>query len=248
MAWLSDSYYSHGFLVPLISLFLVWRLRMRLVSLPSQPVPLAVLLLAACLALAAECIWRQAYFVACLAFVGCLGATALYLRGWAWARLLAFPFGYLLFMVPLPFVNDLAIELQVVASTLAAALAGIVGVPVQQQGAAVSIPGASFVVGLACSGLNSLIALLVLGALLAYLLHASSWAKLALLLLVVPIAVLANEVRIASLLWVAQHFGNEAGIAYHDLAAGYLSWTLTLVLMALVCKLLRCQLTPAASV
>ncbi|MHB1134621.1 MAG: exosortase/archaeosortase family protein [Chloroflexota bacterium] len=245
--WLSDSYYSHGFLVPLVSLGLVWRLRPQLSGLPARAGRPGLLLLALCLALAAEAIWRQAHFAATLAFVGCLGAAVLYLRGWAWARLMAFPLAYLLFAAPLPFVNELAIELQVVASALAAALAGALGVPVQQQGAALSVPGASFVVGLACSGLNSLIALLALGVLLAYLVRASLGARLALVLLLVPIALLANGVRIASLLWVAQRFGSEAGLAYHDLAAGYLSWALTLVLIALACRMMRCQLTPAAS-
>jgi exosortase len=247
MVWEADSYYSHGFLVPLVSLFLAWQLRRRLAGLPARPVGLAALLLVGCLAGAAEAIWREAYFAASLAFIASLGAAVLYVRGWAWFRLLAFPLAFLVFAVPLPFVNDLAIALQAVASALAALLAGGLGVPVEQQGAELILPEASFTVGLACSGLNSLIAVLALGTLLAYLVRAMLWARLALVLLVAPIALLANGVRLASLLWVTQLFGSETGLAYHDLVAGYLSWGLTLILLALVCRLLRCQLTPAAS-
>ncbi|MGQ9674289.1 MAG: exosortase/archaeosortase family protein [Chloroflexota bacterium] len=255
-AWLGDPYYSHGFLVPLISAGLAWRVWAKHRDAGSHPNPrsrgrdamksgadlfgLGVVILA--LAVTAFAVARQTYFAAGLALPFFVGGVALYLRGWAIMRSLLFPIGYLVLMIPLPFVDSMALQLQIWTSSFSTSVANLLAVPAQQQGAAVSIPGGAYTVGLACSGLSSIIALLALGTLLAYLLDGRPWARIALIASVVPIAIVANSLRVSSLLWVAYRFGNEAGLVYHDTVAGFLSWALALGFLILESRLLRCRL------
>lgn len=241
-AWLSDPYYSHGFLIPLISVALVWRLWPRLKVMSAGSSLWGAVIVALGLAMTAIAISQRAYFAASLALPIFAVGLVLYLRGWVATKDLLFPISYLLLMIPLPFINSVAFELQIWTSTLSTALANLLAVPAQQEGASVSIPGAAYVVGLACSGLSSIIALLALGLLLVYLLEGPLWAKMALALSIVPIAIVANGLRISSLLWVAYRFGSEAGLVYHDTVAGFLSWGLALVILIVESRLLRCRL------
>ncbi|MHB1415889.1 MAG: exosortase/archaeosortase family protein [Chloroflexota bacterium] len=245
--WSIDTYYGHGVLIPFISAYLVWHSRDGLRSLPCRPSRWGLTLLAVALLAAAVAIPRRAEFVASMALVVFLAGVVLYLRGWATLRALLFPLAYLLLAVPLPFVNDVAIQLQVGASALAAGLAGLSGVPVAQQGAALSVPGSNFVVGLACSGLNSSVALLALGVLLAYLVRGNLWARLVVVVSLAPVALLANGLRLGSLLWIAYRYGGEAALAYHDGVAGFLSWGLALAFLAGSFRLARCRLNLVAS-
>ena len=245
-AWLSDPYYSHGFLVPVIAAFLVWRAKGRLALLPAAPSRIGLALLALALLLAVAAISRQAYFAASLSLPFALAGVVLYLKGWASLHALLFPFAYLVLMIPLPFVGDLALRLQAWTSTLSALAANLAGVPAQADGSTVSIPRADFVVGLACSGLSSIIALLALGTLLVFSLQGRGWAKAILVASIFPIAVVSNGLRVASLLWVASRFGSEAGLRYHDTVAGFLSWGLAVALLLLGSRLLRCRLDLAA--
>lgn len=244
-AWLSDPYYSHGFLVPLISAALAWREWRRLDSASVRPVSGGLALLGLALAIALVAIQRQAYFLASLAIPLALAGVIAYLYGWTYLRALLFPLAYLVLMVPLPFVAEAALRLQVWTSAFSARVANVLGVAAQADGASVSIPGLAYVVGLACSGLSSIVALLALGALLVYLFQGAGWAKVTLLAAIVPIAMLSNGLRVASLLWVANQFGGEVGLRYHDTVAGFLSWGAAVALLILAGRLLRCRLSLA---
>lgn len=242
-AWLGDPYYSHGFLVPLISAALAWRVWVKRERADAYSTPTGLALVVLALAVTALAVARQTYFAASLALPFFVAGVALYLGGWVITRSLLFPIGYLVLMIPLPFVNSLALQLQLWTSSFSTAVANLLAVPAQQQGAAVIIPGGAYTVGLACSGLSSIIALLALGTLLVYLLDGHPWARIALIISIVPIAIVANGLRVSSLLWVAHRFGDEAGLAYHDNAAGFLSWALALGFLILESRLLRCRLS-----
>jgi exosortase len=245
--WLSDPYYSHGFLIPPIAAGLAWHLRHQIKVLPTTPSAWGLGLFGATLAGAVLAISWQAYFVTILTVPILIGALVLYLKGPGALRLLLFPIGYLGLMIPLPVVDSLAFQLQLWVSAFATTVARLLAVPAHQEGAAVSVPGAAYVVGLACSGLSSIIALLALGTLLVYLLDGQLWARLLLVLAIVPIAVLANGLRVSSLLWVAYHFGGDAGLAYHDTVAGYLSWAMAIGCLILSSRVLRCRLSLVGS-
>ncbi len=246
-AWLSDPFYSHGFLVPLVSVALVWRLRHQLGALPTRAISWGLPILALSLLFALGAISRQAFYAANLALPVLIASILLYLKGWETLRLLLFPIAYLVLMVPLPFVNELALQLQVQVSMLSAASATLLGVPAQQQGASISVPGVAYTVGIACSGMSSIMALLTLGTLMVYLLKGSTWSRIALIGSIVPIAIAANTFRLSLLLWIAFRFGEDAGLAYHDTVAGFLSWGMAVAFLVMASKSLGCRLNLVAS-
>ena len=87
------------------------------------------------------------------------------------------------------------------------------GLDVIIVGNAVTLPNADLVIGAQCSGVNSLIALTSLMVLVAYLLDGPLWSRIALVLLAMPLAVLGNILRVATLLFVARAWG-AAGSLY----------------------------------
>ena len=111
--WLGNDYYSHGPLVPLISAFLAWRLWVKwpLEQRRIKPATIGLLPLGVGLTVYLYALLQRAYFAASLAMILIIAGLVWYLLGTAALRRFAFPIGFLLFMVPLPFVEPLSVPL-----------------------------------------------------------------------------------------------------------------------------------------
>jgi exosortase len=154
--------------------------------------------------------------VSILVFV--LGACVFF-HGWRLVKTIWFPFVYMLFAVPVPGgVTDLiGFPLQLWASGATAVLLRTIGMEVTRSGVNLSVPGFDFQVAEACSGMSSLVALIGVTAVFAYMTRLSSPLKWLLFLLAIPIALTANIVRITSIALVGHHFGpGSATKMYHD--------------------------------
>lgn len=241
-SWMNNDNYSHGILVLPISLILTWMARRRLAEAgPSSSwfgVP--VLLLGVLLQIAGlrgdVTIfqgWGFVVTVAGLVWTWCGGRVT---------YRLAFPLAFLFFMVPaLPiFMNVVSFRLKEVAASGSVQLAQFLGAPVVQRGMDLYFPSGTLTVENACSGMNSLIALMALGALFGYVGHGPVWRRALLFALSVPIAIAANVVRITSLCVVASVSNTEeASGLFHDIG-GFLLFGVALVLLGLTKRLLRC--------
>ena len=182
--WLGNAYYSHGPLVPLIAGFLAWRLW---VTWPPEqrrikPATGGLLLIGVGLAGYLFALLQRAYFVAALALIVVLAGLVWYLLGTAALRRFAFPIGFLVFMVPLPFIEPLSVPLAQLTGAVSAAIVRVFGVPITVNGAQISLPQAELVVGAQCSGLRSIVTLLTLVALVLFLVEGAWWQKLLLAL------------------------------------------------------------------
>ncbi len=239
--WLNNSYYSHGFLVPFISGFFLWRRREAFARDGREPSNLGLLVVGASLvAFLVAQVW-QAYHVSAVAFIVLLGGLALYTLGVKATRRIAFPLAFLFFMIPLPFINRLSPALESFTATISTAVVSFLGIPAVNQGSQIQLPGSSFVVGAACSGLNSVVALATLVVVFVYILEGSYRAKAILLAMAVPIALVANLVRVSALLVIAHFFGAEVGMRYfHDYSSPVL-FLLAFVLLILVGRLVGCS-------
>lgn len=155
--------YTHGYLVLLISLWLIARKHARLAALPVRPVPAALAVLAICSALWLWA-WRAAIQELHLLLAPLLLLTAIVAAlGWRAGRLLAFPVGYLYFAVPLwGSINGIVRSL---SSWMTGALIWITGLPAYMQGNYVQLPGGTIEIADSCSGLHALIIGLALAAL-----------------------------------------------------------------------------------
>lgn len=197
--WSEVEYASHGFLVPLVALWAATAHRERLAALEARPEPAGLLLLAgAALASLGALLLADATAIG-VALVCTVWLAVWALRGRATLRLLAFPLGYLVFMIPLPsaWVTPLIVKLQLWVSAAGVALLRLGEVPVFRDGNVLTLPGGvELFVAEACSGITSLITLLPIGVFLAYFTESALWRRGVLVLSVVPIALAGNLLRV----------------------------------------------------
>jgi len=207
-----DTYYSHGFLVPIISGFFIWRRRsiFRVENFEVSYTGLA-LMLAGCVIHLLGTILYVFSISGFSIWIFILGLT-LFLFGWSVTKNIGFPLFFLLFMFPLPeaFISLISFPLKMLVAKLGTDMVGWLGIPVYREGFNISIPAGTLVVGNPCSGLRSLIAFLALGATFAHLLDVSTWKKAVLFLSAIPVAVLSNLVRVPILIVVSYYFGLES--------------------------------------
>jgi exosortase len=239
-AWWSDVYYSHGPLVLLVSGFLVWSSRNAVRRAPEGNEPVGIAVLALGLLLHAGAVLWRAYYLSAFGLLAVLAGLCLLFLGRQAMRRLLFPLVFLAFSIPLPLAERFGPPLEVFTATQATNLVRLVGIPAVNEGSRVILAGSTFAVGAPCSGLSSLVALIALAALLAYAVRGPVWARWLVFLSAVPVAILANLVRVASIFLVAYTWGPDAGLGYyHDLSSPVL-FLVALVLLILLSRGLGC--------
>lgn len=216
-AWWLDPYYSHGWLVLPVSGVLVWR--DRAVLRERRPANAGLLLLGLGVALYGLGWLWSAQFVVAFSLLPVLGGLAWTFQGPRAARSLAFAIAFLAFAIPLPWVEMGTWPLESLTAGWAAGLVQLAGIPVRVVGGEVHLASCHLVVGAACSGMRSLIALLALGTLLAYLLQGWWGLRLVVALAALPLALAANVLRVATILTVAHVGGGAAASLTHDLTS-----------------------------
>ncbi|MFH1700820.1 MAG: exosortase/archaeosortase family protein [Candidatus Zixiibacteriota bacterium] len=197
--WWADDNYSHGFLIPLISGYLLWKKRKALAEVPeskgNNPGLLILIfgMLIFVLATAAA-----EYFTMRASMVITLFGLVWYIFGYRMIRITWFELLFLFFMIPLPYViyYALTFPMQLYATTITTKILSFVGMSAVQQGNVIHLPGYSLEVAEACSGLRSLISLLALGALYARFTQKTFGRQVFLFLSTIPIAIAANIFRL----------------------------------------------------
>ncbi|HSJ56240.1 MAG TPA: exosortase/archaeosortase family protein [Anaerolineae bacterium] len=240
-SWLASPYYSHGFLIPPLALFFAWRQWPHVARAPRQGATWPGLVLAA--AGLAALVWAmrwQNYAAAALALLPLLAGILLYLEGWARLKPWLFPILLLALMVPLPAIDRLSPWMESFTAGCAAGLARLFGIPVVQQGGEISIPGSLIVVGAPCSGLRSMVTIVTVGVVWVYLVQGRLLARLGLLAALVPLVAAANVVRIAGLIVVAAHLGEEVALGYYHDWSGIVLFALALGAMLILSRALGC--------
>ncbi len=236
--WWSNDYYSHGILVPVISVFFAWRLLPKVERKPSN---LGIFLLVAALVIYLGALFQRAYFIAALGMIALFAGLIWYLWGGQALKRMAFPLVFLIFMVPLPFVEASSLPLSLITGQISTKAVQVLGMDVTVQGASVTLPNANLVVGAQCSGLRSIVALFTLVAVFAYVVEGPWWSKLLIVLSAIPIAILGNIFRVSSLLWVADRWGVEAGFTYYHDYSGIFFFLFAFLCLILLAWLLGCR-------
>ncbi|WP_448586853.1 exosortase V [Thermaurantiacus sp.] len=161
-------------------------------------------------------------------------AIAYALIGWRMLRRLWFPILYLGFAVPLPgwLLDSLTLPLKYVVSDVVTAIMSRLGYPIVQVGVTLYIAQYQLLVEDACAGLNSIISLTAMSLFYIYLMHNASWRyALILVTLVLPIAILANVVRVIILVLVTYYLGDEMAQGYLHDGAGLVTFVSALLLI-----------------
>lgn len=239
--WSTDQNYSHGFLVPFISLYFA---NMAARNGPVRDVP-AVKLGAALLCLAL--LGRMATIVVPVGFAsdlsfitGLAGICALF-AGRAALHRFGFALTFLVFMVPLPIhlYTTIASPLQLMVSKAAATILTGAGLPVLCQGNHLTLPGGvQLFVAEACSGMRQLTGFLALTTAVAFLTPRPLWYRAILIGSAIPVALIANVARVVLTGWIMSHDPRLAEGTFHTIE-GLLLMGFGLALLRLECAVLN---------
>jgi exosortase len=236
-----DSYYSHAFLVPFVSAFLIWRERktLRETPLKSSSWGLALILFSILIHLLG--VLLNVYSTSGFSIPILMFGLSLFFFGWVATRKIVFPLAFLFFMIPLPMaaLGTVSLPMKTFATESGARIAELFGVPVVREGFQLHFPSASLLIDNPCSGLRSLIALMALGSVYAYLFPASLWKRISLFLLAIPIALLANTVRVTILVLAVSRLGVDVIDGPLHWLSGLMVFVLALALLMAAGKLLH---------
>ena len=225
--WLTDSSWSHGFLIPLFSLYFINQHKKEILNLRTRPNYLGLFfLIFGILFYPFNIIHLRYGYLRPIGMIATLGAIVLFFGGWRLIRYTWLPIAFLIFAVPLPqrYYVYLTMPMRKLAATVATALLNLV----PQMEAAVSGVVIDVIykgqrlepalnVAEACSGMRLLMAFLALGVAMAYLHYRPVWQRVILLASTIPIAILCNIVRVTvtGFIYVLIHPKYTQGI-YHD--------------------------------
>jgi exosortase len=196
--WENDANYSHGFLIPVLSLYLFWQRKDELNLLENRTNIIGLILLLSGLLFYVIGTAAAEFFTVRFSFVVVIAGMILYLAGMQKFKIVWFPILFLFFMIPLPYVLYYAMTfpMQLLSTKFASILLTAIGFPILRQGNIIHLPNYSLEVVEACSGLRSLMTLTALGAALAYMTQRSIIFGLLLFVMAVPVAIGANVFRI----------------------------------------------------
>jgi len=226
--------YSHAWLIPAVSLFVVWHRRNALRGLLNKGSWVGTVVLAAALVLCVLGEFSTIFALQYYGFVLALAGLVLAATGGGGLRLLWFPIAYLVFMIPLP--NFLQVKLsqdmQLISSFLGVAMIRWTGISVFLSGNVIDLGVYKLQVVEACSGLRYLFPLMSFGFLAAYLFQGALWQRVVLFLSTIPITIAMNSLRIAIIGVLVEYYGIGAAEGFLHYFEG---WSVFLVCLAVLC-------------
>jgi exosortase len=196
--WFDLPDYSHGFLVPFFSAFLVWDNRKAIHSTQVEPTWRGIPLVFLGIAILFLGVYGADLFLSRVSFLFLLAGLVWTLLGSQMLKELRFPILVLLLAIPFPQIvfNQITFPLQLLSSQLASAILPLFGVPVLHEGNVIELPSMKLEVAEACSGIRSLMSLFTLAVFYGYFIEKSRLRRVLLALASIPIAVVANAARI----------------------------------------------------
>lgn len=242
--WSTVEEFSYGYFILPITAALVWWRRDVLKSalgagsawgLPILLASLVVYLVG----------WRAGvHAISGLAAIPILLGMSVFLWGWRVGRILAFPLGFLAFGLGVyrGLLNTVGFAMQDVTAICAGELGHALGLGVVRDGLVLQTDRWAFVVAEACSGMSSLVSLLALATLWIYVARASLSRRVALLLSVAPLVLLANTIRVTSVLMVASWFGQDAALGFFHGASSLVLFGVALVSFVAFSRVVGCRI------
>lgn len=236
--WSNDPNFSHGFIVPLFSAFVVWTQRKALSALAVRPSNWGLIVIVLSLAMVIVGNLGAELFVARVSLVLLLGGMVIFLLGWQHFRALLFPWLFLFFMVPIPAIifAQLTLPLQTLAAKLATVALQLVGIPVLREGNVIALPAMPLEVAEACSGIRSLLSLGTLAIIYGYFLEEKFWPRVLIAIAAIPIAVLANGFRIFGTGFLVQYWDADKALGFFHEFSGWLVFIVSMVLLFMMHK------------
>ncbi len=227
--------YSHGYLIPLIALFLLWRERRALMETTWRGAWVGVALVVVGLALMLLGELSAIFVIVQYAFLITLTGLVIALVGGAGMKYMWVPLLYLVFMIPLPafLYNSLSSQLQLISSQLGVAVIRAFGLSVYLEGNVIDLGVYKLQVVEACSGLRYLFPLMSFGFLCAYLFRGKWWQRVLVFLTSIPLTVLMNSFRIGVIGVLVNRWGIEQAEGFLHAFEGWIIFMACVALLFL---------------
>jgi exosortase D (VPLPA-CTERM-specific) len=217
--WETSEEYGYGYMIPVITLFLIWQRKDRLESIRYTGSYIGVVVLAAGVSIALIGQLSAIYTITQYGFVIALIGGLYALMGWAAFKIVLVPMLLLFLMIPLPaFVfNNLSSQLQLISSQIGVAVIRLFDISVNLEGNVIDLGTYKLQVVEACSGLNYLFPLIALSIIASYFYQADLWKRLVVIFSSIPITVLMNSFRIGVIGVLVEYHGIEQAEGFlHD--------------------------------
>jgi exosortase len=239
--WYNIPDYSHGFLVPLFSIFLVWDKRKALSNTKVEQSWSGISLILFAIVLLILGVYGVDLFTSRISFVVMLCGLVWTFFGRTMLRELSFPLLVLLLAIPFPAIvfNQITFPLQLMASRLASEILPWLGVPVLQEGNVIQLPIMKLEVAEACSGIRSLMSLFTLAVFYGYFLEKTTARRITLALASIPIAVAANVVRIVGTGLCVQYWDPQKALGFFHEFSGWVMFVVSLFCLYLIHRIMR---------
>jgi len=237
-AWNGETDYEHGPLFPLVIAGLIFHSFPKLSAAVGKGTlwGLAVVLFGAMLYAAGYRTLQPRVTMGALPFL--LWGGALYLWGWRVGRMLLFPLFFFWLAIPLPNFQQATTHLQLLATSMAHHGASLFGVDTIVQGTAISSAKGSWdplEIAKGCSGIRSLMALLMISGAWAYIADMALWKRFVLFLSAFPLAILGNSLRVISIFVIGEYGdANWARHTWHDWSGLLLFYPISLMLLLVI--------------
>ena len=239
--WYDDPNYSHGFLVPLISIYFLMQNWEALKTTPLKPSNTGFFVIVASLLLLMLGYIGTEYYTMRTSLVFLIGGVVLFWFGWAVLRLSALPIAFLICMVPLPYIvyDAIAFPLKLLVTKASVAVLQVLNIPVVREGNIIMFPQTVLEVADACSGLRSLMSLITLAVALAFLSQKSPLKRAILIVSAVPVAIVTNMFRVITTGVLANRYGASAAEGFFHEFAGMAVFVLAMVILFTESAILR---------
>jgi exosortase len=231
--WYTDPDYSHGFLVPFLSAYLIWQRRDKLAEVVRRPSNWGLVVVVGSLGLLFLGSLGAELFLTRISIIGTICGLIVYFAGWPLLRAMAFPLAFLLFAIPIPVIvyNEIVFPLQFIASRFATSVLEMLNLfPIMREGNVLIMPGMRLEVVEACSGIRSLMSLLALAAGYGYLAEKSVAVRWFMFLAMVPLAIISNGTRVMITALMTNYIGPKAAEGFMHEFSG---WVIFVVATAL---------------
>lgn len=234
--------YSHGYLIPFVSLGVIWYKRKELIAAPKRMAKMGLLVIFGALMMHWLGAKMQQTRLSLIGLIMLLWGIPYYLLGWHVAKILIFPCAYLVFCVPLNFLDSMTFPLKMLATKASTGLMNGLGIAAMSEGSKIHLihnPDISYEVAAACSGLRSLLAMTAITAVYAYLTQKTLIKKWILFLTSIPLAVIGNIVRVTTIFLVAQAFSKDIADGLYHSYSGYIVFAASISCMVAFGSLLK---------
>lgn len=217
--WELKEEYSYGYMIPFISLFLIWQRKdlLERVSFNGSWAGFALVVLGFALFMMGNL--STLFLIVQYSFLVVVLGLALAFCGWRGFKIIAVPLLFLAFMIPLPafFLTEISTRLQFISSEIGVWVIRLFGISVFLEGNVIDLGAMKLQVVEACSGLRYLFPLMTLGFMAAYFFKAAFWKRALVFLSSIPVTVLMNSLRIGLIGVTVEFWGKEMAEGFlHD--------------------------------